>query len=99
MVGGINVSPREVESVLMEHHAVRDVVVAAVPDDRGASKLRAYAVTHAEDDLESLELELLTMTRERLATFKVPRSVTFVPDLPRTFTGKMRRFVARTGRW
>lgn len=100
VVGGINISPREVESVLLEHSAVRDVVVAAVPDERDATKLRAYVVTDAAPDaLAHLEGELLAMARGRLAAFKVPRSVTFVPDLPRTFTGKKRRFVARTGTW
>lgn len=100
VVGGINISPREVEAVLLEHPAVRDVVVAAVRDDRDASKLRAYVVADiAGEALTSLEEELLALARGRLAAFKVPRSVTFVPDLPRTFTGKKRRFVARTGQW
>ena len=103
VVGGINVSPREVEAVLLEHRAVREVVVAAVLDDRGATKLRAFAVTAVTTagpatDVE-LERELLALARGRLSAFKVPRSVTFVPELPRTVTGKVRRFVARTGSW
>lgn len=100
VVGGINVSPREVEAVLLEHPAVRDVVVATVRNERGASKLRAFAVTHDHLDSElDLERELLTLARSRLAAFKVPRSVDVVPELPRTLTGKMRRFVVRTGQW
>ena len=100
VVGGINVSPREVEAVLLEHRAVREVVVAAVADDRGATKLRAFAVTDTGPlAAPELERELLELARERLSAFKVPRSVTFVPELPRTVTGKVRRFVARTGSW
>ncbi len=74
IVGGINVSPREVEAVLLEHGAVREVVVAVVPDARGADKLRAGAVTGApESGFEALA------------------------RAPRTFTGEVRRSVARTG--
>jgi acyl-coenzyme A synthetase/AMP-(fatty) acid ligase len=98
VVGGINVWPREVEAVLLEHPAVREVVVAAVRDERGASKLRAFVVTAAATH-NDLEDELLTLARGRLSAFKVPRTVTVVPELPRTYTGKVRRFVARTGRW
>ncbi|MCF7549497.1 class I adenylate-forming enzyme family protein [Pseudonocardia sp. WMMC193] len=100
IVGGINVSPQEVEAVLGEHPAVREIVVAAVLDARGASKLRAFAVsTAAADRHAQLEGELLALARRRLAAFKVPRSITFVPALPRTFSGKVQRFVARTGQW
>jgi 4-hydroxybenzoate adenylyltransferase len=100
IVGGINVSPREVEAVLLEHSAVREVVVAAVPDTRGARKLRAFAVTAADRrGSDALERELLDLARSRLSAFKVPRGVTFVPALPRTFTGKVRRFMVRTGSW
>ena len=98
VVGGINVWPREVEAVLLEHPAVREVVVAAVRDERGASKLRAFVVITGTGD-NCLENELLTLARGRLSAFKVPRTVTVVPELPRTFTGKVRRFVARTGSW
>lgn len=95
MVGGIKVSPLEVEQVLGEHPAVREVGVAAVPDERGATKLRAFVVAHTP--VERLEAELLDLARSRLASFKVPRSVTVVEALPRTPTGKLRRFVLRSG--
>ncbi|MEU5691996.1 AMP-binding protein [Actinosynnema sp. NPDC020468] len=98
MVGGIKVSPLEVEQVLGEHPEVREVGVAAVPDDSGATRLRAFVVTTTDEvDPALLEAQLLDLARRSLAPFKVPRSVTVVGALPRTPTGKLRRFVLRAG--
>ncbi|GAA2398042.1 AMP-binding protein [Streptomyces coeruleofuscus] len=98
MVGGITVSPLEVEAVLRGHPAVREVVVAAVPDGRGASRLRAFVVP-ASPVRDGLADELVGLARESLAAFEVPRSVSFVPSLPRTATGKLRRHLVRRGAW
>ncbi|AQW47831.1 hypothetical protein SHXM_01294 [Streptomyces hygroscopicus] len=112
MVGGITVSPLEVEEVLRQHPAVREVAVAAVPDERGATRLRAYVVPAADPgvvpaadpggraaDEETLTAELIALARRRLAAYKAPRTVRLVASLPRTPTGKLRRHVVRTGRW
>jgi len=98
MVGGITVSPVEVERVLGGHPGVREVAVAAVPDEKGATKLRAYVVA-ASPDPGGLESDLIGLAREHLAPFKVPRTVQLVPALPRTPTGKLRRHIVRTGSW
>ncbi|MEU0200539.1 MULTISPECIES: AMP-binding protein [unclassified Streptomyces] len=98
MVGGITVSPLEVEAVLRGHPAVREVAVAAVADGRGASRLRAFVVP-VPPVRDGLADELLALARENLAAFKVPRSVSFVPSLPRTATGKLRRLLVRRGAW
>ncbi len=98
MVGGITVSPLEVETLLRTHPGVRDVAVAAVTDERGASRLRAFVVPVPPIGV-GLEAELICMARDRLAAFKVPRSVSFVPTLPRTATGKLRRHLVRQGAW
>ncbi|HEX3784175.1 MAG TPA: AMP-binding protein [Pseudonocardiaceae bacterium] len=95
MVGGITMSPMEVEDVLVTHHAVREVAVAAVVDGIGASKLRAFVVAEPGKSATELESELIALARSRLAAFKVPRSVEVVDALPRTSTGKLRRFVLR----
>lgn len=97
-VGGISVSPLEVEAVLARHPGVTEVAVAAVVDADGASRLVAFVVPSPGSD-PGLEVELLALARQELAPFKVPRSVVFVPALPRTPTGKLRRFVLRAGRW
>jgi acyl-coenzyme A synthetase/AMP-(fatty) acid ligase len=100
MVGGITVSPLEVERLLAEHPLVREVAVAAVADHVGATKLRAFVVpTGAVADRASFAHELIELARRRLASFKVPRTVHTVPDLPRTHTGKLRRHIVRTGAW
>jgi fatty-acyl-CoA synthase/benzoate-CoA ligase/fatty acid CoA ligase FadD22 len=98
MVGGITVSPLEVEAVLRGHHAVKEVAVAAVTDRRGANRLRAFVVPITPIPA-GLEADLIALARDRLAAFKVPRSVSFVPSLPRTPTGKLRRHLVRQGAW
>ncbi|MFF3845118.1 benzoate-CoA ligase family protein [Streptomyces sp. NPDC002328] len=98
MVGGITVSPLEVEDVLRSHPAVREVAVVAVRDGGGSSRLRAFVVPRSAPR-DGLEDDLIGLTRERLAAFKVPRSVSFVPSLPRTPTGKLRRHLVRKGAW
>ncbi|MBB5077424.1 AMP-binding protein [Nonomuraea endophytica] len=101
MVGGITVSPTEIERVLAEHPAVAEVAVAVVRDERGAGRLRAYVVLGVEhgSGATGLEDELIGLARRRLAPYKVPRSVEVRPALPRTPTGKLRRFAVREGKW
>lgn len=100
MVGGITMSPYEVEQLLATHEAVSEVAVAAVRDHRGASVLRAFVVPSAgHQGSGSVERELQGLARAQLAPYKVPRSVEFVPNLPRTPTGKLRRYVLRQHPW
>jgi len=100
MVGGITVSPLEVEQVLAAHPGVQEVAVAAVADERGASKLRAFVVPKpSAPPAETLSAELIGRARAELAAFKVPRSVQVVDALPRTPTGKIQRFRLRQGTW
>lgn len=92
MVGGITVSPVEVEQVLTRHPGIGECAVLAVPDGDGASKLRAFVVPRADLDAAVLEAELLSAARRELAPYKVPRSVTVVGGgLPRTDNGKLSR--------
>ncbi|MFJ8001044.1 AMP-binding protein [Streptomyces sp. NPDC096310] len=100
MVGGITVSPLEIEAVLRTHPAVREVAVSAFTDDKGATRLRAFVVPAGPvEDAEALEAGIVGLARERLAPFKVPRSVRVVESLPRTPTGKLRRPLVRRGSW
>lgn len=96
MVGGISLSPLEIERVLAAHPLVLEAAVAAVLD-HDASRLRAFVVP--AQDTPGLEDELITWTRSQLPAFKVPRTVRLVRQLPRTATGKLRRHVVRTGSW
>lgn len=98
MVGGISVAPREIEDLLSSHPAVAEVAVAGVRDPDGASRLRAFVVPdHGRAGHEGMAAELVALARDRLASYKVPRSVVVVDALPRTPTGKLRRFMLRSG--
>lgn len=96
MVGGITVSPVEVEDLLRAHPGVREAAVTSLPDERGVTGLHAFVVpASSTDSTGTLESELISGLRGRIAPYKVPRSVRLVPDLPRTPTGKLRRFQLR----
>ncbi|HUZ19576.1 MAG TPA: benzoate-CoA ligase family protein [Acidimicrobiales bacterium] len=98
MVGGITISPLEIETLLVSHSAVAEVAVIAVTDAIGASRLRAFVVPASGcAGSPELEAELTLLAREHLAAYKVPRSVRFVDKLPRTATGKLQRHVLRAG--
>ena len=100
LVGGISVTPLEIEAVLSRHPGVTEVAVAGVVGADGASRLEAFVVTGSgAASADALESELLAMARLELAPFKVPRTVKLVGALPRTATGKLRRFVLRSGAW
>ncbi len=85
--GGENVSPLEIEDVLLGHPAVSDAVAFGIPDAKyGEEVAAAVALTAA-----ATESELVDFCRERLATFKVPRVVHIMDSIPRTPTGKVQR--------
>jgi acyl-CoA synthetase (AMP-forming)/AMP-acid ligase II len=86
-VGGFNVYPAEVEKLLAAHPTVREAAVIGVPDERQGEVGRAYVIprTGTAPDAE----ELIAYCRERLANYKVPRSVAVVDDLPRNAGGKV----------
>lgn len=91
-VGGIYVSPLEVENVLLEHPAVAECAVVAYEDEAGLVKPKAVVVPRARDaEGDSLLQELGAFARARLAAFKVPRRWELRPSLPRNDRGKLVR--------
>ncbi|URM99481.1 AMP-binding protein [Actinomadura madurae] len=86
--GGENVFPGEVESLLGEHPDIAEASVVGVDDDRFGQRLAAYVVRAADADLT--EDDVRAYVKKRLARFKVPRDVSFVRELPRTSTGKVK---------
>ena len=98
--GGVNIYPAEVEHVLQEHPAVADVAVFGIPDDEWGESVKA-AVELARGTARSpgLEAEILAFARERLAGYKVPRSIDFEDELPRHPTGKLYTRLLRDRYW
>ncbi|WP_432677270.1 long-chain-fatty-acid--CoA ligase [Rhodococcus pyridinivorans] len=86
--GGENVYPIEVESVISEHPSVAEVAVVGVPDDRWGEAVTAV-VRVAPGAETPTEAELLEFTVERLASYKKPRHIHFVDELPRNASGKI----------
>jgi acyl-CoA synthetase (AMP-forming)/AMP-acid ligase II len=93
ITGGENVYPIEVEQTLYRHEAVREVAVVGVPDDRWGET--PVAVVALQDGAETTAEELIGYARDRLAHFKCPTRVEFVPELPRNATGKVLKTVLR----
>jgi acyl-CoA synthetase (AMP-forming)/AMP-acid ligase II len=85
IVGGFNAYPAEIEGFLMEHPAVAQAAVIGVPDERMGQVGKAFVVLTAP----LTAVELITWSRERMAGYKVPRSVAFLDELPLNGTGKV----------
>ncbi len=93
IVGGFNVYPQEVEAILSEHPAVNIPVVVGMPNDISGEVPKAYIVKNKDAEITSNEL--IKFCKERLAHYKVPRSIEFVDSLPISATGKILRRVLR----
>jgi fatty-acyl-CoA synthase len=94
--GGENISSVEVEGVLLRHPAVQEVAVVGLPDVQWGEAPHAFVVLKAGQNATVEELR--TFVRDRMAHFKVPKSFTFVPELPKTATGKIQKYVLRGGK-
>ena len=95
-VGGIWTSPVEVESCLISHPAVLEAAVVGHPDASDLVKPKAY-VTLQQDAVpgDALTEELIAHCKEHMASYKRPRWIEFVDQLPKTATGKIQRFKLR----
>jgi long-chain acyl-CoA synthetase len=94
--GGVNIYPREVEDVLIEHPAVLDVAVIGMPDEDLGE--RVIAIVHpavSPQEEAALEAELLNYCRERISSVKCPRAIRFDRNLPRHETGKIYKQLLR----
>ncbi|MFC5947726.1 benzoate-CoA ligase family protein [Pseudonocardia lutea] len=92
-VGGIWVAPAEVESRLLEHPALAEAVVVGIPDADGLDKPVAYVVPRAGAVVDPDEV--VAFCKAGLASFKRPRAVIVVDELPKTATGKVQRYRLR----
>ena len=94
---GYRVSPFEVESVLLEHPAVREVAVTGIPDpSRGMAVKATIVLNKYFQPTDVLIRQLQDHVRSRTAAYKYPRVIEFVDNLPMTISGKIRRALIRT---
>lgn len=91
--GGENISSIEVEGVLLRHPAVHEVAIVGMPDETWGEAPHAFVVLRP--GCSATEAELREFARERMAHFKCPKAVRFVPELPKTATGKIQKYVLR----
>ena len=96
VTSGYNVAGPEVENVLLAHASVAECAVVGVPDDARGQVVKAFIVVPAGVAAsDALAKELQDYVKSQLAPYKYPRAVEFVPELPRTLTGKIQRFRLR----
>jgi acetyl-CoA synthetase len=93
---GYRIGPFEVESACLEHPAVAEAAAVAAPDERRGNVVKAFVVLGAgHDPSDALAQEIKTFVRENHSAYAYPRIIEFVPDLPKTLTGKIRRIELR----
>ena len=93
--GGENISSVEVEGVLLRHPAVAEAAIVGLPHEKWGEAPHAYVVLREGE--QASEEEIIAFARDGLAHFKAPHGVTFVPELPKTATGKIQKYVLRGG--
>jgi len=95
-VGGIWVSPIEVEDTLVSHPAVLEAAVVAKKDEHNLIKPKAYVVLRrGHKPSEKLSKDIQAFVKKNIASYKYPRWIEFVKDLPKTDTGKIQRYKLR----
>lgn len=92
LVSGFNVYPNEVEDALAAHEMVNEVGVIGIPDEKSTERVIAYVVSN---DPSLTAEELIAFSRESLTSYKVPKEIYFVPELPKSNVGKILRRVIR----
>ena len=95
--GGVNLYPAEAEQVIIDHDEVLDVACIGVPHAEMGEELKALVI--AKDNASVTEAELINFCRDRLSTYKCPRSLEFVADLGRNTMGKINKRKLRAPYW
>ncbi|MBR0694576.1 fatty acid--CoA ligase [Bradyrhizobium lablabi] len=95
--GGENIYPAEVESAICDHPDVAEAAVIGIPDDKWGEAVKAVVVMKSGKSASAADI--INFTRERIAGFKTPKSVDFIPALPRNPSGKILRRTLRDPYW
>ena len=98
--GGVNIYPQEVDNELIKHDAVADSATVGIPHDEWGEQVKAVILLKpGYEPSDQLAQEILDFGRRSLPSFKVPRSLDFVTDLPRSEAGKIQRNKVRAPYW
>src|SRR5690606_17262759 len=89
--GGTNIYPKEVEDAIAAHPAVREVIAFGLPDAEWGESVAVAVVVGAEGESRPGEADILSICRENLASFKKPKKVFFLEELPKSAYGKVLR--------
>lgn len=95
--GGANIYPREIEDVLYQHPAVLHAAVIGVPDEEWGEAVKAVIVL--KEGMKATEEEIIEFCKNHLASFKKPRAVDFVDEMPMTVTSKISKKELRDRYW
>jgi long-chain acyl-CoA synthetase len=95
--GGYNIYPFELESVLQEHPAIADAAVFGIPDDHWGEAVCAHLVLR--EGSSATEDEIIAFMKQNLSSYKAPKRIEFVSELPRTPSGKIRKRELREKHW
>jgi acyl-CoA synthetase (AMP-forming)/AMP-acid ligase II len=97
ITGGENVFPAEVENAVHSHEDIIDVAVIGIPDEQWGEAIKACVVLRPGAELS--EDEIIAYARTQIAGFKAPKSIDFIPELPRNPSGKILRRELRAPYW
>jgi long-chain acyl-CoA synthetase len=89
IAGGYNIYPADVEAVLFEHPKVKEAAVIGVPDEYRGETVKAFIVLR--DDETATEEEIIAFCKEQMAAYRVPKTIEFRDDLPKSMIGKVLR--------
>ena len=95
--GGVNIYPAEIEAALEHHPDINDVAVFGIPDEEWGEAVHAIVV--ARPGVNLTKDKIMAYAREHLAGYKVPRSISFLDEIPRTGSGKILKRELRKPFW
>jgi acyl-CoA synthetase (AMP-forming)/AMP-acid ligase II len=95
--GGMNIYPAEIEAALEHHGAILDVAVFGIPSEEWGESVHAVVVRRGEDP--PTEEQIIEYSRQRLASYKIPRSISFIDEIPRNGSGKILKKELRAPFW
>ena len=98
--GGVNIYPAEIESVLVAHPAIKDVAVFGVPNDEFGEEIKAVVeLIDAGQAGDTMDADIKSYAADHLAKYKVPKTIDYSTDMPRTPAGKLLKRMLRDPYW